>query len=62
MANRYMKRWLTSLIVWEMQIKTTMGCQLTSAGMPSIKREEITSVSKDMEERGLSCTDGRDVN
>ena len=39
----------SSLIIKEMQIKTIVGYLLTSPRMAVIKRQEITSVSKDVE-------------
>ena len=40
MANKYMKRCLISLIIKEMQIKTTMRYYCTPIRMGSIKRTE----------------------
>ena len=56
MASIHLKRCLTLLIIRDMQIKTIMSYHLKPVRMATIKRPETTSVSKDVEKRGLLPT------
>ena len=62
MANKHMKRWSTSLVTGEMQIKTTMRYHLTPVGISLIKNLQKINAGEGVAKREYSCTVGRNVN
>ena len=62
MAKKHMERCSTSLIIREMQIKTTMRYHLTPVRMVLIKKSTTINTGEGVEEREHSCTVGRNVN
>ena len=61
MANMYIKRYSSLLIIREMKIKITMRCHLIPVRMIIIKKSTNNNVRDSVEKRESSYTAGRNV-
>ena len=61
MANKHSKRCSTSLIIREMQVKTTRRYHLTPVRMAIIKNLQTINAGEGVEKRECSCTVGGNV-
>ena len=62
MANEHMKQCSTSLIIREMQVKTTMRYHVTPVRVALIKSLQTINAGEGVEKREHSCTVGGNVN
>jgi hypothetical protein len=62
MANKYMKKYSTSLAIKEMQIKTILRFHLTPVGIMVINTQITTDTGKDLGRKETLSTTGRNVN
>ena len=63
MANKHMKRCSTSVIIGEMQIKTTRKLHLTAIRIAIIKKKNLQTINagEGIKKRESSCTVGENI-